>query len=181
MYIGSRCWLVVVFGLVLSPVFAYGDVKFDEGRWRLELSGARGIHSGSTDREGDTLVTGSVEYEFPASARTTLGLRLLPLFIYDQDDYETVVGGGFGLSGRLYQHAAEYRGWFGELGVSALAHDGKIRRNSSNVNFLTGVGVGYQFKSNWHATLRYEHLSNAGLGDHNAGVNTVGLAFGFTF
>ncbi|MBP8131023.1 MAG: acyloxyacyl hydrolase [Candidatus Hydrogenedentes bacterium] len=166
---------------LLAAATAGADVTFSEGHWRLELSGGAGIHSGSTDRQGNTLVTGSVEYEFPATARTTLGLRLLPLLIYDQDDYATAVGGGIGLSGRLYQHAQEYRGWFGELEASAVGHDGKIRGNSASVNFLTGVGVGYKFKSNWHATLRYEHISNAGLGKNNAGANSIGLAFGYTF
>lgn len=168
--------------LAVGLVGAAGaDLKFDQGRWRLELSGSAGIHSGSTDRQGDVLATGSLEYEFPASKRTTLGLRLLPLFMYAQDDDDNVFGAGFGLTGRIYQHAEEYRGWFGELELSALGHDDKIEGNSANLNFLTGVGVGYKFKSNWHTTLRYEHISNAGLGEHNAGANTVGLAVGFTF
>lgn len=174
--------------LVLTALVAAGlasaagaDIKFDQGRWRLELSGSAGIHSGSTDRGGDILATGSLEYEFPASKRTTLGLRLLPLFMYAQDDDDNVLGAGFGLAGRIYQHAEEYRGWFGELELSALGHDDKFEGNSANLNFLTGVGVGYKFKSNWHAALRYEHISNAGLGENNAGANTVGLAVGFTF
>lgn len=181
MNVKVRYLLFTLLMMLLPAPWAAADVKFDEGRWRLELSGGTGIHSGSTDRQGNILVTGSAEYEFPATAHTTLGLRLLPLFVYDQDDYETAVGGGFGLSGRLYQHAEEYRGWFGELEVSALGHDGKLRGNSASLNFLTGVGVGYKFKSHWHATLRYEHISNAGLGENNAGANSIGLAFGYTF
>ena len=167
--------------LIVLAAPALAGVKFGEGRWRLEFSGAPGIHSGTTDRQGNILATGSLEYEFPATSRTTLGLRLLPLFLYEQDDADTVAGAGFGLSGRLYQHAEEYRGWFGELEVSALGHDGKIEGNSANLNFLTGVGVGYKFKSNWHAAIRYEHISNAGLAENNAGANSVGLAVGFTF
>lgn len=170
--------VALALGLATSAV---ADIKFDQGRWRLEMSGSAGIHSGSTDRGGDLVASGSLEYEFPASRRTTLGLRLLPLFMYAQDDDDNVFGAGFGLAGRLYQHAEEYRGWFGELEVSALGHDDKIEGNSASLNFLTGVGVGYKFKNNWHATLRYEHISNAGLGEHNAGANAVGLAVGFTF
>lgn len=178
MTLRSALMVLVAIGISIG---ASADIQFDQGRWRLELSGSAGIHSGSTDRQGNVLATGSLEYEFPASKRTTLGLRLLPLFLYAQDDDDNVFGAGFGLTGRIYQHAEEYRGWFGELELSALGHDEKIEGNSANLNFLTGVGIGYKFKSNWHAALRYEHISNAGLGEHNAGANAVGLAVGFTF
>lgn len=166
---------------VMLATAAYADLDFDAGRWRLEISGAKGIHSGSRDRTGDFLVTGSVEYEFPATPHTKLGLRMLPLFLYDPDEYATVAGAGFGLSGRLYQHAEEYRGLFAELEASAVLHDDKIVGNSANLNFLTGVGIGYKFRNDLHAAIRYEHISNAGLGHQNAGANTVGLAIGFTF
>ena len=53
--------------------------------------------------------------------------------------------------------------------------------NSSNVNFLIGLGLGYKFKSNWHTVLKYEHVSNSSLGERNAGANSLGFGFGYSF
>ena len=51
--------------------------------------------------------------------------------------------------------------------------------NSSRVNFMVGGGVGYQFAENdWHVALRFEHVSNASLGERNGGFNAFGLAVG---
>lgn len=170
---------------------ARGEMRFNEGRWRIELSGAAGIHSGPNDRKGDYMVTGTVEYEFPATQKCTLGLRLMPMFIYGQDhpdrdwderyyDGATLWGGGVGIAGRLYVKE-NYQGLFFEIEANALAHDNKITGNSSNVNFLTGAGMGYKFNEHWHAVVKYGHISNAGFGADNSGANVVGLGFGYTF
>ncbi|MBI2431700.1 MAG: acyloxyacyl hydrolase [Candidatus Hydrogenedentes bacterium] len=168
-------------GLLQNP--AQGELQFDEGMWRLELSGGTAYHSGRRSRSGDLQLIGEVEYEVPAAERCTLGLRLLPLFVYDQDDADedTVWGGGVGLAARYYQVPGEYRGWFGELGAAVLGHSGNINGNDANFNFMLGAGVGYQFKNNWHAALKVNHISNAGLSDDNAGANTVNLAVGYRF
>ena len=175
---------------------AHGEIPWQEGKWRLELSGFSGVHSGSTDRSGDLLITTSVDYELPVATHATLSLRLMPLWVYEQhvDDekqwrfarrgswsHETVIGMGFGLAARWYSVAEEYRGWFGEIQANALGHDAKIDGNSANLNFLTGIGAGYKFKNNWHAILKYEHISNAGLGAHNRGANGIGIGVGYTF
>ncbi len=177
---------------------ANAGLNLDEGMWRLELNNDFGIYSGTRSRTGDYSVNGIVEYEVPVSNRATLGLRLMPLFIYTQNndsDYRTfrrhldpgtdeggtVWGGGFGVGGRFYQVKDEYRGWYAEAGVSALLHDTRIDGNSSNLNFLNTLGVGYQFKSDWHIQLHYQHISNASLGSRNSGANSVGVGFGYRF
>lgn len=159
---------------------AHGDIRFKDGHWRLELSGAVGVHQ-RRDRTGDRMVTGIVEYEFPATARATLGLRLLPLFVYDEDDDDTILGAGFGVGARLYQKKNEYRGLFAEVEANTLIHESRIERNSSNIDFLIGFGVGYQFKSDWHAVAQYRHISNAGLEDKNSGANALGIGIGYRF
>lgn len=174
---------------------AWGELDFEAGKWRLELSGLSGVHSGSTDRSGDLLVTGTVDYEFPATEHTTLGLRLMPLFLYGQDapddccwdddndneyDGGTVWGAGVGLTGRLYVKG-DYRGLFFEGQANVVVHDEKVVGNSANVNFLTGVGMGYKFQCDWHVVVKYEHISNADLGDENDGANVLGLGVGYTF
>ena len=155
------------------------QADFSEGQWRLELQGANGFDSGSTDRSDDQLYGVNIEYEFPVLPRATLGLRLYPTLIYDGPD--TVWAGGGGLSFKAYQKKDEYRGFFFELNTAALYNSPEFVGNTSEVNFLSGGGVGYQFNNNWHVTAKLEHISNAGLGDRNQGINLFGLAFGVRF
>jgi hypothetical protein len=49
------------------------------------------------------------------------------------------------------------------------------------VNFLTEVGVGYEFDNDWHVALKWRHMSNAGIASRNAGVNGLGIGIGFSF
>ena len=155
---------------------AYGEVQFGEGSWRLELSGLQMLEA----EDGDQYFSGSVEYEFPVTAHAKLGLRMLPLFLCHVP--EPMYGAGAGLVGRLYQNANDYDGLFGEVGATALWHSRDFDRNNSRVNFVTEAGIGYKFPDTpWHVTLKYEHISNGGIGGKNSGINAVGLAVGYTF
>jgi len=197
----NSCAVTCVLAAMLS-VFAmpaYAGLDIEAGRWRLELNNDFGVHQGGRDRSGDYSIHAVVEYEVPATSRVTLGLRLMPLFLYTQEDerdgglldrwlnderYEdggTVYGAGVGLSARIYQVKDEYRGFFGELAVTALGHGNEFNGNNSNLNFLTTVGVGYQFKSDWHLQVHYQHISNASLGSHNSGANSLGIGIGYRF
>jgi len=170
----------VALAVIVLAMPAFGESRFDEGRWRLELTGLNVFDSPGRHKDGQRYFTGSVEYEFPVSRRGKLGLRLYPLFFHEGS--HPIYGAGAGLSARVYQHAEEYTGLFGEVGVSALWHSREFHDNSTRVNFLSEAGIGYQFrKSDWHVTLKVEHISNAGLGGDNAGLNGVGLAVGYTF
>lgn len=178
---------------------ASAGLDIDKAMWRLELNNDFGIHQGSRDRSGDYSLSAIAEYEVPATSRATLGLRLMPLFVYTQDDarehrllrglfggekYEdggTVWGGSVGIGGRLYQVKDEYRGWFLEAGVSVLLHSNEFNGNSSNINFLNQAGIGYQFKSDWHVQVHYRHISNASLTDRNSGANSLGIGIGYRF
>ena len=171
---------ILVMLCMVGAMSARGEIKFDEGRWRLELTGASGVHQGSRDRSGDESASLTVEYEFPAARRLTLGLRVTPLFMYDDPDH-TVWGAGAGLTLRVYRVKDEYRGLYCELEESVLVHHHRISGNSSNLNFQTGAGIGYQFRNNWHVVVRYAHISNASLGKRNAGANSIGVGLGFTF
>jgi hypothetical protein len=189
--------LLAPVGLLAPRAEAGFDIK--EGMWRLELNNDFGVHQGSRDRSGDYSLNGIVEYEIPTTSRTTVGLRLMPLFLYtqdeeddhrrfrhcfdgdDRDEGDTVLGGGFGLAGRVYQVKDEYRGWYGEAGVTALFHGNEIDGNNSNLNFLSSFGVGYQFKSDWHVQVHYQHISNASLGSRNSGANAIGIGVGYRF
>lgn len=174
------CMFVVC---LLSAMPAMAELQLRDGRWQLELSGSAGIDSGGEERSGDYMLKTTLEYEVPFSSHLALGLRALPLFVYEQDDSDedTLWGGGLGLGLRLYSVADEYRGWFAEAGAHALGHKHQFAGNSSNINFLTGLGVGYKCKEGWHSVLRWEHISNANLGEHNSGVNLLSLGVGFSF
>lgn len=190
-----RTIALLIAALMATQAHAF---EFSEGRWRLELSGGPALQEGGRDRDGDYFVSGTVDYEIPATPHTTLSLRGMPLFVYEQDEVsydslkemlrkhespheDTVIGAGFGLAGRVYQKADVYEGFFAELELLALGHAGKIEGDDSNIDFLSGIGVGYQFNSNWEALVRFEHISNAGLATPNSGVNAVRLGVGYRF
>lgn len=154
---------------------------FSEGNWRAEVNLGAGVHSGRQSRSGDMLIGGNIEYEFPIYARATLGLKAYPLFTYNQDEGSTVVGGGLGLGARYYFGEEDRSGWFGEATVGIMGHSNEFNGNSSNVNIMTGVGLGYEFNNNWHVTAQFHHFSNAGFGDSNSGTNTLGLGIGYKF
>lgn len=170
-------------GDVNAGIISEAKEGFSQGSWRAEITVATGFHSGRQSRSGDMLYMGNVEYEFPIYARTTLGLKAYPLFVYDQDDddADTVVGGGFGIGARHYFAGDERSGWFGEATVALMGHSNQFEGNSSNVNFMTGVGLGYQFQNDWHVTAQFHHFSNAGFGDSNSGTNSLGLGIGCSF
>lgn len=194
--------LAALIALCALPAMA----DFSDGNWRLELSGGTAWNSGGTDRDGDILATVAAEYEFLVARRLSLGLRLLPLLIYTQDsgddwrddlrdlddwddlgdllddhDDDTVFGAGAGLSLRVYSKAEEMRGFFLELQGNVFGHKNQFEGNDSNINFLSGAGLGYKFKFGLHLIGRLEHISNAGLGDRNSGINTVSLGLGYSF
>lgn len=190
----QMCTLLSIIALTAST--AQAEARFQDGWWRAELFGAGGIDSGRDDRTGELMINGSIEYEFPLAQRTTLGLRLLPLFVYtqdedndnkflginfDHDDDDTVWGGGAGLAFRFYSVKDEYRGFFGEIEGHVLGHANEFAGNGSNINFLTGVGLGYKFKNELSLVVKYNHISNAGLDEDNSGINTVGLGLGYNF
>jgi hypothetical protein len=132
-------------------------------------------------KEGaDFYYTGSVEYELGLCPHLTLGIKALPLFYYPGPD--TVYGVGGGVTARVYQHKDQYDGLFGEVGGSVLWHSQEFEHDNSKVDFVTGAGLGFQFrKVPLHLTLRVEHISNGGLEHPNHGFNGVGVATGVNF
>jgi hypothetical protein len=58
----------------------------------------------------------------------------------------------------------------------------KVPEGTSRINFTSSGGIGAHFlgeKHNFNAELRFMHISNAGLGDLNPGINTVQVRIGF--
>lgn len=69
-----------------------------------------------------------------------------------------------------------------ELGGGTLFTNNDVPPGTSRVNFTTSGALGLHFlrdKYNWSAEIRFMHISNAGLGDLNPGINTLQLRIGF--
>ncbi|MBI4556573.1 MAG: acyloxyacyl hydrolase [Candidatus Hydrogenedentes bacterium] len=178
LYAGCRFALGMVLFLALGSSAQAGS--FQDGRLRLEINGVGGIYSGKTDRSGDYYVGGSVEYEWAAFKKASLGLRFYPLFVYPEP--KPVYGVAGGVTARIYKNQEERNGLFAEVGSAVLWHSRYFKENNSRINFLSEIGVGYQFpKNDWHLALKYHHISNAGLASENAGINGVGLSVGYKF
>jgi len=164
--------------LVALSSQAFGEIQFNDGQWRLELSGFESFKNDAV--KDDLSFFGSVEYEFPATAHTKLSFRGYPAFVFCSS--APIYGVGLGVAGRIYQHAEQYDGLFAELGVSALWHSREFPGINTHFNFLSEVGIGYKFPdTGWHVTLKAQHISNANLGSKNSGINNVGIAAGYTF
>ncbi len=160
--------------------------RFEEGQWRAEFTAMAGLDAGRTSREGDYYFTGSVEYDWPVYARGVLGLKAYPLFVYLQDEDEkgesdTILGGGIGVNLRLYLRKQERTGLYGEVSSGPIWHSGDLENNSSRVNFMTELAIGYELRNHWFVEAKWAHLSNAGLAADNDGVNAAGLAIGRVF
>lgn len=183
-----RAVVVLACGVALSAIGPADAAEEPRAgaRWRLEFGAYAGLHTGGADRSGDYYGMATFEYERPLSRHAAVGLRTIPVFIYSQDgraeDADWIAGIGAGVAARIYANGDTYDGLFGEVIVSALWHNHRFYENASNLNFVSEIGVGYQFTDNeWHVALKAQHISNAGLGEDNDGVNAVGIAVGFTF
>ena len=84
----------------------------------------------------------------------------------------------------LFDSPFYFEGTFG-----AAAHNGYLgneapagrRKYGCRVNFYERFGLGVNVTENVTATLAYEHMSNAGLCEYNAGISNLGLKLGWKF
>jgi hypothetical protein len=183
--------LSIFLSITLTSKAFCGDYNlfedFKQGNWRFESLGGSGLSSGDEgDRKGDYYFAGSLEYEWPIfKSRIKVGLRLYPALIYYQDrndkgKNDTVFAGAFGPVMRQYQYI-NHKGFYWELGISQVWNSRLFRRNASHWNFLSEIGVGYKFDSDWHIALKFQHISNAQTRSPNEGVNALALCLGFSF
>jgi hypothetical protein len=168
-------------GILLSQPAQARPIEVDTGRWRLELQGVDVVHSSKTDREDDYFVSGSIEYEMETSLpHLNFGVRAYPLFAYQAKD--DIFGVAAGITFRYYQHADTRDGFYAEAGSGPIWLSHHLEGNSTRVNFLNELGVGYKFShAPWSLSLKYQHISNAGTGSDNAGVNGISLGVAYTF
>ncbi len=69
-----------------------------------------------------------------------------------------------------------------EIGGGTLFTNNQVPSDTSRVNFTSGGALGMHFlrnKYNWAAEVRFMHISNASIANHNPGINTVQIRIGF--
>jgi len=166
----------------LSLIDKLGEVEWKDGTKRFELNSVFGSNSGGKTRSGDLGLVATVEREFPLYKKLSVGLRAMPLYLYEEkhSDGHTIWGLGGGVSLRHYWKKS-HKKWFSEVTETLVIHSEKFRGNSTKFNFMTEFGLGYQFENEWFVIGKWRHLSNASIGRKNSGVNGVGLGFGFRF
>lgn len=149
-------------------------------RLRLELSGYRAFDE-DKKANGDYYISGAVELELPIVHHASLGLRLLPLLLYpNQADNPDIYGVAAGVGGRLYT-GRDNTGLFIEAGAAALWNMDKFKIDNSRLGFLGDCGIGYQFQSGFHLSVKAQRVSETGLADWEHGTNGLGAALGFSF
>jgi hypothetical protein len=70
---------------------------------------------------------------------------------------------------------------YADLDGGVLVSNRQIPPGTSRVNFTPSAALGMHIlgrKFNWSAEVRYMHISNAGLGSTNPGINTVQFRIG---
>jgi hypothetical protein len=105
----------------------------------------------------------------------------VPIFFVFQPA-NTAYGAGFdplGLKWNFERHGRVSP--YLELTGGVLFTDHSIPTGTNPVNFMDQAGLGTHIlgrKYNWSLELRYMHISNAGLGNLNPGINTVQVRLG---
>jgi hypothetical protein len=159
---------------------------FSKGRWRVEFTTTTSaIDNQWPQREKDYFFLGSIDYEWPIHSNTTFALRGSPVFLFNRhrnDNYGSshIYGAAFGPALRLYEKK-DLTGLFAEIGTSALWQSDYLPGNGSKFNFISDVGIGYEFKNRVSVSVKYFHISNAGLEELNAGFDALGVSLAYTF
>jgi hypothetical protein len=113
--------------------------------------------------------------------RFEYALDAVPLFLIFQPA-NTAVGAGFNPLNLKWNFATRGRVVpYLELSGGTLFTNRDVPFATNTVNFTSSAALGAHFlgdSRNWSVEVRYMHISNAGLGDLNPGVNTVQVRLG---
>jgi hypothetical protein len=124
-----------------------------------------------TDSHGPGFLAGRFEYAIDA----------VPMYLIFQPA-GTVYGVGINPINLKWNFATDGRFHpYVELGGGTLFTTEKVPRNTSKVNFTPSAAIGTHLlgpKYAWTIEARYLHISNAGLGDFNPGINTFEVRLG---
>ncbi len=157
--------------------------RWEQAWFRLEGNALTPWHAGSTERRGDVGLRLTLDYEVPVFKHLTVSPRAIPLMYWEEnnDGNNHIVAAGLGFSLRGYFKKHEYRGFYAELAGMGIFQSDTFEDNNGWFNFMEEIGVGYVFKSDWSASAKVGHISNAELFEDNAGVNFFALGVGYSF
>jgi len=97
---------------------------------------------------------------------------------YDKT-FASLNGLGLFYLGRFARHWRPY----GEAGIGIIYTDFRLRGQDYHLNFNPQIGAGLEYAFNDGSAVqigcRFHHISNASLGDHNRGVDTMLLMLGW--
>jgi hypothetical protein len=147
-------------------------------RLRASLVAAGAFPSVGVDRSEDAYLHLDLELELPLEGPFTVGLRGMPVELYRAPGRPWIYGIGFGITSRAYLEGSVHLGPFAGLAVSTVRTNRTFVGNSSRLNFLSQLAVGYQSPAHWSVAATFEHLSNAFTTDQNHGINGLGLSAG---
>lgn len=78
--------------------------------------------------------------------------------------------------------------WFVEFSLGGAIHDGKLstadldrKSLGTRVLFRESLSLGFNIDENHSVMVTLDHVSNANLGEHNEGLDTFGLRWGYRF
>ncbi|HZU41062.1 MAG TPA: acyloxyacyl hydrolase [Terriglobales bacterium] len=138
----------------------------DDGVWNVNLRYGWVL----TRPHGPGILSGRFEYAVDAT----------PLYLVFQRT--TVYGGGFTPAVLKWNFATRGRIVpFGEIQGGVLFTKSDVPAGTSSVNFTPGASAGVHIlreKNNISFSVRYGHISNAGLSRYNPGINTVQFTVG---
>jgi lipid A 3-O-deacylase len=127
-----------------------------------------------TDPHGPGFLRGNFEY----------AVDVIPVYAIFQEN--TVYGGGFNPVVLKWNFAGGRRlSPYAEIHGGTLFTTSEVPLGTSNVNFTSGVGGGFQVPLHGDKRLdlsvHYYHISNAGLATPNPGINTIQFRVGLQF
>lgn len=181
--------------LFLTPIFLLAATRFgwtqgpEEGGNEVQVwaGGGHSVPGGTSLTEAfdagmryGWVVTGP-HWPGILRGRFEYAVDLVPVYLIFQPA-NTAYGWGFNALGLKWNF--ERRGRFSpylELGGGTLFSNHSVPTYTNNVNFTPSAAFGTHIlgeKYNWSVEVRYLHISNAGLGDYNPGLNTVQVRLG---
>jgi hypothetical protein len=152
---------------------------------QLESAGVRGGFPGSSEASGFHQAEGFVDWNLPwhwswesgFHLQTRLDASLGWLGNASRDGGIATAGPGLTFGHERFPIVLEGGGNFTLLSRS----DYRTKNFSEPLQFTTYLGLYADIASHWRIGYRFQHMSNAGLGNHNPGLNLhmIGLSYRF--
>lgn len=182
-------FLVLVLVMLLGASACIAQTSPEEGGHEVQLWVAGG-HSVAGGTKNIGLFNAGLRYGWILTGphlpgflrgRFEYAVDAVPAFLVFQPA-NTAYGAGFSPLGLKWNF--ERHGWLSpylELNGGMLFTDHNVPTGTNSVNFTSAAALGTHIlgaKYNWSLELRYLHISNAGLGNYNPGLNTVEVRLG---